>query len=436
MATQTPTPSTPTPSALTPSALTTGSRALAPDLARGVMLLLIALANTPWYLYATTTSTSSIHPTDGSTLDRVVQFAIITTVDSRVYPMFAFLFGYGIVQMYQRSLDRGAEPQAVRRVLRRRHLWMIAIGFLHAALLWMGDIVGAYGIVGLIFTAAFLQRRDKTLLVWAGVLTGLLTLAAIAATVGSVFAAQAPPPAEADGFLAWIKDINGIEFWPASILPRLMVWVFLLAFQGLLSLVIPIAALLAFWAARHRVLDEPERHRRLLTAVAVVGIVVGWGGGGVHALQHVGVLPIPDHVSWVFSTTQPLTGLFGGLGYVALFGLVAAALARRGPTVGPVTTAVTAVGKRSLSAYLAQSVLCAPLLSAWGLGLGAVLGSAGAAALAIGVWLVTLTGCALLERRGRRGPAEWLLRRLAYGRSAGSSPALRRSPCSTDLPAA
>ena len=160
------------------------------------------------------------------------------------------------------------------------------------------------------------------------------------------------------------------------------------------------------------------------------------GGGGVHALQHVGVLPIPDHVSWVFSTTQPLTGLFGGLEYVALFGLVAAALASRGPTVGPVTTAVTAVGKRSLSAYLVQSVLCAPLMSAWGLGLGAVLGSAGAADLAIGVWLVTLTGCALLERRGRRGPAEWMLRRLAYGRSAGSSPALRRSPCSTGLPAA
>ena len=46
----------------TPSALSTSSRALAPDLARGFMLLLIALANTPWYLYGSTTSTSSIHP--------------------------------------------------------------------------------------------------------------------------------------------------------------------------------------------------------------------------------------------------------------------------------------------------------------------------------------------------------------------------------------
>jgi hypothetical protein len=36
-------------------------RALAPDLARGLMLLLIALANTPWYLYDSTTGSSSIH---------------------------------------------------------------------------------------------------------------------------------------------------------------------------------------------------------------------------------------------------------------------------------------------------------------------------------------------------------------------------------------
>lgn len=404
----------------TPSALGSSSRALAPDLARGFMLLLIALANTPWYLYGSSTSSSSIHATDGSPLDRAVQFVIITAVDSRVYPMFAFLFGYGIVQMYQRSLDRGVEPRAVRRVLRRRHLWMIVIGFLHAALLWMGDIVGAYGLVGLIFTAAFLKRRDKTLLIWAGVLTGLLTLAAVAAITGSVFAAQSPPPPEADVFLDDVKAVNGIESWPASILPRLLVWGFLLAFQGVLTLVIPIAVLLAFWAARHRVLEEPDRHRRLLTTTAVLGITVGWGGGAVHALQHIGVLPVPEHVSWVFSATQPLSGLFGGLGYVALFGLIAAALARRGPTVGPTASAISAVGKRSLSAYLAQSVVFAPLLCAWGLGLGAILGSAGVAALAIGVWSATVVGCALLERRGRRGPAEWLLRRLAYGRTADS----------------
>jgi uncharacterized membrane protein YeiB len=138
----------------------------------------------------------------------------------------------------------------------------------------------------------------------------------------------------------------------------------------------------------------------------------------VHALQHISVLPVPDHGSWVFSATPPLTGLLGGLGYVALFGPIAATwrdVARPSDRSPP---AVAAVGKRSLSAYLAQSVIFGPAAVCLGQGLGAFLGSAGAAALAIATWSATVPGCSPLERHGRRGPAEWLLRRLAYGRSA------------------
>ena len=43
-------------------------RALAPDLARGFMLLMIVLANTPWYLYGQTPGLSTIHPVEGSAL--------------------------------------------------------------------------------------------------------------------------------------------------------------------------------------------------------------------------------------------------------------------------------------------------------------------------------------------------------------------------------
>ena len=46
-------------------------RALAPDLARGLMLLMIVLANTPWYLYGSTPGLTTVHPDEGSVLDRV-----------------------------------------------------------------------------------------------------------------------------------------------------------------------------------------------------------------------------------------------------------------------------------------------------------------------------------------------------------------------------
>ncbi len=103
---------------------------------------------------------------------------------------------------------------------------------------------------------------------------------------------------------------------------------------------------------------------------------------------------------------------------MAAFGLLGGWIAARAMGTGRLGTpiqAVVAVGRRSLSCYLAQSVICAPLLSAWGLGLGAVLGSATAALFAIAVWLITVVGAYVLEQRGRRGPAEVLLRQLTYG---------------------
>ncbi len=116
-----------------------------------------------------------------------------------------------------------------------------------------------------------------------------------------------------------------------------------------------------------------------------------------------------------FKLLADATGLAGGLGYVAVFGLFAHRMSARNRRHRAVA-AVSAVGKRSLSSYLIHSAIFAPLLAAWGLGLGAHLGSATMALFAIGVWLVTVILADVLERQGRRGPAEWLLRRLMYGR--------------------
>ena len=392
-------------------------RALAPDLARGLMLLMIVLANTPWYLYGSEPGLSGIHPVDGSTADRVAQVLIMTFIDSRVYPMFAFLFGYGMVQLFSRQVDAGVPVSAARRLLRRRNVWLLVFGAVHAALLWFGDVLGAYGLAGLVMVAIFFKRRSRTLITWVLVLAGLLTLGMCFAIVGSVFAARAPAPTtEPMNFLASVISINGIESYPRSVVPRLTAWPFLVLFQGVVSLVVPIVLLLAFWAGRQRILEEPGRHRPLLRRTAVVGLAVGWSGGLVHALEHLDLLPTPDQVSWVYTVTQTVTGMFGGIGYVALFGLFAHRLAvRRADTRTPVV-AVTAVGQRSLSCYLAQSVFCAPALSGWGLGLGGFLGSAAVAGFAVGVWLVTVVIAYAAQRAGRRGPAEVLLRRLVYGR--------------------
>ena len=236
---------------------TTGAeRTLAPDLARGLMLLLIALANTPYYLYGQPTTTMAVHAPDGSTADRVVQAAIITAVDLRTYPMFAFLFGYGIVQLYLRQTRSGTTPTAARRLLRRRHWWLVVFGLVHAALLWMGDILVTYGLVGLVLVALFFRRSERTQLTWALVLTGLSVLIVLAGAAATLLAAPAtgpPPDPEFDPFALARVGIADPDYL-TSISARLAFVPLLVVVQGFFTLAVPTAVLLAMWAARRGIL--------------------------------------------------------------------------------------------------------------------------------------------------------------------------------------
>ncbi|WP_280436705.1 DUF418 domain-containing protein [Nocardia carnea] len=400
-----------------------------PDLARGFMLLLIALANTAYYLYGGQRSASGAHPVDGSALDTVVQGVLITAVDLRVYPMFAFLFGYGLVMIARRQEQRGLSEKQVRSVIQRRNVWLIGFGAVHALLLWGGDILGAYGLTGLVLVWLFLRRTDRTLLAWAGVGTAVVAVVAGLSILGAVAVLSGEDSGNGfdPGFANAAYASISAESYLDSAVARMTMWPVQVTFvQGLFGMVVPVSILLGFWAARRRVLERPQEHRRLLWVTAIAGIAVGWSFGLVHALAHAGVISGMEPAMAALAAPQMATGLACGLGYVAVFGLIGGRLADR--RLGPIAYAVTAVGKRSMTCYLAQSVLCAPLLAAWGLGLGAVLGSASMAAFAVGVWIVTAAYAVLLERRASPGPAETLLRRLVYG-AVGNAP---HQPASAD----
>lgn len=399
-----------------PAALT--GRVVAPDLARGVMLLFIAVANAPFYLWGRPSGMTSAHPPGATGLDLVWQTISIVVVDGRSYPMFAFLFGYGIWQLYRRQAEQGVDQATARRLLRKRHLWMIAFGAVHALLLWMGDVVGAYGLAGLILAAIFLDRRDFALKLTAGILAGLTALWAFSALAAGLLLPTIVPPGSFS--IPGGEDADLLRFTQAednyliAAALRIGLWVVVTAAQ-LLGFIIPIAILVALVAARAGVLEQPENHLPLLRRVAVGGIAIAWSIGVVAALQNAGLL-LPGEYGWAWMGANTLAGLCGGLGYVAVFGLVAAHVGSRPP--GVVRGALQALGKRSLSGYLAQSVVFAPLMSAWGLGLGAQLSSWSITLVAVGTWLVTVVLAALLEHAGKRGPAEWALRRLVYPRAA------------------
>jgi uncharacterized membrane protein YeiB len=108
------------------------------------------------------------------------------------------------------------------------------------------------------------------------------------------------------------------------------------------------------------------------------------------------------------SLLHDVTGEYGGVGYVGLFGLLAVRLSAQSRLVAP----VVALGQRSLSGYLFQSVAWLALFSPWALDLGGSTWWALFAALA--VWTGSCVAAGRMGVAGYRGPAEIVLRRIAY----------------------
>ncbi|HEX8935361.1 MAG TPA: DUF418 domain-containing protein, partial [Pseudonocardiaceae bacterium] len=110
----------------------------------------------------------------------------------------------------------------------------------------------------------------------------------------------------------------------------------------------------------------------------------------------------------------------------------------RGPS-GAVVSALAACGQRSMTSYLLQSVVFVAVLAAFGGGLGDRLGLVEIAILATVTWVLTVLLADSMSRRGYRGPAEVLLRRLTYGTPAAESPLIHvpsaRLPVPADQPA-
>ncbi|WP_229070125.1 DUF418 domain-containing protein [Actinoplanes sp. DH11] len=376
----------------------TGQRALAPDLARGLMLALIALANSVIYLYGRPYGFRQ-HIVESGLTDRIVSVLTVTLVDARAYPLFAALFAYGMVQIFRRQTTAGLPADQARRLLRRRSRWLIVFGLVHALLLFPGDILGLYGLVGLIL-AGVLGASDRKLLTAAG-----LWLVLVAVVQGAAYAM----PSTGERTFFW--SFETADPFRALLLHPLE-W--LMTPFGVLG--VGTAVLVGVWAARRGILTDPGAHRPLLARTAVVGLVVAVAGGLPSGLA-AGHFWTPGS-AWGISALHAVTGVAGGLGYAALIGLVAL---RAGDRPGPVVRALAALGQRSLTFYLVQSVVFVALLMPYTLGLGAWLGTAEVALLALGTWLVSVLLAEVMRRRGRRGPAEVLLRRLTY-RPAGSGP--------------
>lgn len=374
------------------------ARSLAPDLARGFMLLAIALAHAPAFV-----SDWDLGPDAPNT---VAEFFKYLVADNQARAMFVFLYGYGLGQLAQRQHARGSDWASLRKLLRRRGFWLLVIGFVHAAFMPL-DIIAAYGLT-LLMLAPLVRARDSVLL-WTAVLTLVPATLLISwqGVVAHAAAAAGTPVTLTETMTTnlGVHIVTSLQWWPVE--------------TPISTVVVVPGMLLGIWAARRRILDEPERHAPLLRRVAVIFIGASVVGRLPAALVLTGAWPTSStSLAWTVTVVHTLTGYAGGIGMAAVVGLVAI---RTGRDQGRLTTAVAALGQRSLTFYLFQSVVFLVLFYPFSLDRHADMGIAASYGVAIGIWVASILLAEWLHRAGYRGPTEVLLRRLSYRRTASAS---------------
>lgn len=380
----------------------------APDVARGFMLALIALANVPFWVrfFPDYPAPGQVALDAMSGVDQWWFLLRALFVDRRAYPLFSILFGFGMAIMAKRTIERERRARrAASRLIRRRGWWMLAFGAVHSVI-FQGDIIGAYGLVAVIFAEVIVMRRVwlRAVIGVTGASLSLLLLSSGAAEMGA-----RPMTLEyhAQATLEATTPLWNLAGWLVST-----------PFTVLTTLVVP-CVMLGVGVERWGALQDPSGHRGALVAIAGGGLLAGALGALPYVLGQLDWAHVGGS-GWTFPLFHA-SGVAGACGWLALLALLGggpheasaefAQSAASFEELGAFRSFLSAIGRRSMTAYLAQTLVFAVLF----LVLGAVgvrsVGVAVSALIALAVWALIGVGCVISDAMGRtRGPAERLLR--------------------------
>ena len=81
--------------------------------------------------------------------------------DQKFMTIFSTLFGAGLIMMSTRAESRGSKYAGVWY---RRNFWLLLIGAMHGYLIWFGDILFSYALMGMLIFP-FRKRKPRTLII-------------------------------------------------------------------------------------------------------------------------------------------------------------------------------------------------------------------------------------------------------------------------------
>lgn len=143
------------------------------DVLRGAALLGIALVN---IIFSGLPLAAGYNPNvaGGATGPNLLAFFLqYVLFDGKMRGTFSIMFGAGSYYMIQRGLTQGNAVQAIATHYRRT-LWLMLFGVVHAFLIWHGDILYPYALLGLLLFPLH-SAKPRQLLLAAGVFVLIMT---------------------------------------------------------------------------------------------------------------------------------------------------------------------------------------------------------------------------------------------------------------------
>ena len=365
-------------------------------------------------------------------VDRAAHFLITFLFVSKFYTLFSFLFGLGMHVQRSRAEARG---QSFAPLYARRLLVLALLGLAHGVLLWIGDILLLYAVVGLLTIWLFRNRSPRTLKVWAIVLLSVLVvvlglgvafieLARLAPDDSGAWESLQAEFAEAgaamdaavvrdyevygSGTLAEITRERWGDFTDllAKIGPFMLPSVMAMFLLGLRA-----GKLGWFDPAKLANEENRARCRRLLLVALPLGLLLNlYVAASGFEQNRLGA----DVLNWGLSL-QFAALTFGSVMLALVWVALALTAARTGRAQG-VLRHLAPVGRMALTNYLSHSLVMTTLAYGYGFGLFGEVGPALGLLLAVLLYAAQVPLSAYWLRHFRFGPVEWLWRSLTYGR--------------------
>ena len=333
--------------------------------------------------------------------------------DSKFMAIFSILFGAGVVLFTERAVKRGRSPLSSHV---RRNLLLILFGFLHAHLLWYGDILFSYGVCALL-VYPFRKLSIKALWGWA------FALLLVGSLISIFFGMTMPYWGEAERQELMLSWNPGAEVHAESIAIQqgsFSQWqpVMSGASWGMQLFILPffilwrVCGLMLIGMALFKsgfLLGQGTRSttKKLLVIGGIAGLgLVYWGvwqnelAG--HSLEYSFFLGN----QWNY---------WGSLGLAMAY--ISAILIWFGsPILGGLQSCLKACGRMAFTLYILQTVLAVFIFRGEGLGWFGESTRVQQLQIVLAIWVLMLIMAPLWLSRIRYGPLEWLWRCLTYGK--------------------